>query len=132
MRSLKIYPLNSFHTRGHYSQRHLHPPRHTPISSRHLLCAAAAAKARQSRPTLCGPTDGSSPGSSIRGIFQARVLEWGAIVFSAFIAELGVYASDRLHPIPASPQPLASSNHKPHLFSWVCLFSMYNRPTTVH
>ena len=29
------------------------------------------------------PIDGSPPGSSIHGIFQARVLEWGAIAFSA-------------------------------------------------
>ena len=31
-------------------------------------------------PTLCDPVD--PPGSSIHGIFQARVLEWGAIAFS--------------------------------------------------
>ena len=33
-------------------------------------------------PTLSNPKDCSLPGSSIHGIFQARVLEWGAIVFS--------------------------------------------------
>jgi len=33
-------------------------------------------------PTLCDPMDCSLPGSSIHGIFQARVLEWGAIAFS--------------------------------------------------
>ena len=32
-------------------------------------------------PTLCDPMDCSLPGSSTLGIFQARVLEWGAIVF---------------------------------------------------
>ena len=36
----------------------------------------------QSCPTLCDPTDGSPPGSSVHGIFQTRVLEWGAIAFS--------------------------------------------------
>ena len=36
----------------------------------------------QSRPTLSDPMDCSLPGSSIHGIFQARVLEWGAIAFS--------------------------------------------------
>ena len=35
-------------------------------------------KSLQSCPTLCDPIDGSPPGSSIHGIFQARVLEWGA------------------------------------------------------
>ena len=32
--------------------------------------------------TLCYPMDGSLPGSSVHGIFQARVLEWVAISFS--------------------------------------------------
>ena len=36
----------------------------------------------QSCPTLHDPMDGSLPGSSIHGIFQARVPEWGAIAFS--------------------------------------------------
>ena len=44
--------------------------------------AAAAAKSLQSCLTLCDPVDGSPPGSSVHGIFQARVLEWGAIAFS--------------------------------------------------
>ena len=33
-------------------------------------------------PTLSNPLDCSLPGSSIHGIFQARVLEWGATAFS--------------------------------------------------
>ena len=36
----------------------------------------------QSCPTLHDPMDCSLPGSSVHGIFQARVLEWGAITFS--------------------------------------------------
>ena len=36
----------------------------------------------QSCPTLLDPMDCSLPGSSVHGIFQARVLEWGAIAFS--------------------------------------------------
>ena len=36
----------------------------------------------QSCPTLSHPMDCSPPGSSVHGIFQARVLEWGAIAFS--------------------------------------------------
>ena len=40
---------------------------------------AAAAKLLQSYPTLCNPIDGSSPGSSIPGILQARIPEWVAI-----------------------------------------------------
>ena len=33
-------------------------------------------------PTLIDPMDCSPPGSSVHGIFQARVLEWGTIAFS--------------------------------------------------
>ena len=36
----------------------------------------------QSSLTLRDPMDCSLPGSSVHGIFQARVLEWGAIAFS--------------------------------------------------
>ena len=36
----------------------------------------------QSCPTLGNPMDCSLPGSSVHGIVQARVLEWGAIAFS--------------------------------------------------
>ena len=36
----------------------------------------------QSCPTLCDPMDCSPPGSSVHGIFQARILEWVAIAFS--------------------------------------------------
>ena len=36
-------------------------------------------------PTLSDPMDCSLPGSSIHGIFQARVLEWGAIAFSNMV-----------------------------------------------
>ena len=51
----------------------------------HLLSApercAAAAKSRQSCPTLCDPIDSSPTGSSVPGILQARILEWVAISF---------------------------------------------------
>ena len=42
----------------------------------------------QSCPTLSDPMDCSPPGSSIHGIFQVRVVEWGATAFSGH-AELG-------------------------------------------
>ena len=45
----------------------------------------------QSCPTLSDPVDCSPPGSSIHGIFQARVLEWGALAFP--ISELELYFS---------------------------------------
>ena len=44
--------------------------------------AATAAKLLQSWLTLCDSIDGSSPGSPVPGILQARTLEWVAISFS--------------------------------------------------
>ena len=44
---------------------------------------SAAARLHQSCPTLCNPTDGSPPGSSVPGILQARILVWVAISFSS-------------------------------------------------
>ena len=46
------------------------------------VSAAAAAKSRQSCPTLCCPIDGSPTSSSVPGILQARIQEWVAISFS--------------------------------------------------
>ena len=43
----------------------------------------------QSCPTLSDPMDCSPPGSSIYGIFQTRVLEWGAIAFSNLVQRQG-------------------------------------------
>ena len=41
----------------------------------HMLCLVI-----QSCPTLCDPMDGSLPGPSVRGILQARILEWVAVL----------------------------------------------------
>ena len=47
-----------------------------------MILMSAAAKSLQLCPTLRDPMDCSLPGSSAHEIFQARVLEWGAIAFS--------------------------------------------------
>ena len=44
----------------------------------------------QSCPTLRDPMDCSLPGSSMHRIFQARVLEWGAIAFSIHVSKTSV------------------------------------------
>jgi len=46
--------------------------------------AAATAKSLQSCPTLRNSMACSLPGSSIHGILQTRVLEWGATAFSEY------------------------------------------------
>ena len=47
-----------------------------------LLPSELESEVSQSCPTLCNPMDCSLPGSSIHGIFQARILEWVAVSFS--------------------------------------------------
>ena len=42
----------------------------------------------QSCPALSDPVDCSPPGSSVHGIFRARVLEWGAIAFSYVLVKI--------------------------------------------
>ena len=44
----------------------------------------------QSYPTLSDPMDCNLPGSSVHGIFQARVLEWVAIAFSIYAPANGI------------------------------------------
>ena len=48
-------------------------------------------EAAQSRPTLSNLMDCSLPGSSFHGIFQARVLEWGATAFSDHHSRFHIY-----------------------------------------
>ena len=78
---------------------------------------AAAAKSLQSCPTLSDPMDCSPPGSSIHGIFQARVLEWGAIAFSEVTGLLSAKAGiqdlrlDRtVKLIPETSQPILTTS----------------------
>ena len=56
------------------------PPLPSPLQYLSLLFVRA--KSLQSCLTLCDPMDCSPPGSSVHGIFQARILEWVAISFS--------------------------------------------------
>ena len=77
--------------RPHRWQPTRHPrPWHSPGKNTgmgcHFLLQCMKVKSErevaQSCPTLQDPMECSLPGSSVHGIFQARVLEWGAIAFS--------------------------------------------------
>ena len=65
--------------------RKMHP-RSNFYSWLHIFRASSESESEvaQSCPTLSDPMDCSLPGSPIHGIFQARVLEWGAIAFSKY------------------------------------------------
>ena len=51
----------------------------------------------QSRSTVSDPMDCSLPGSSVHGIFQARVLEWGAIAFSVWDSRSCLNSVENVH-----------------------------------
>ena len=95
-------------------------------------------------PTVCDPVDYSLPGSSAHGIFQARVLEWGAIAFSdsrsllvIYFIHSSVYMSIPIsqftpHPIPLSPMVTIrlSKSHLKETYHFYLL--LVNRSTTLH
>ena len=61
------------------------PGKNTGVGCHFLLqCIKVKSESEvaQSCLTLCDPMDCSLPGSSVHGIFQATVLEWGSIAFS--------------------------------------------------
>ena len=58
----------------------------------------------QSCPTPSDPMDCSPPGSSVHGILQARVLEWGAIAFSTANIILDLKKKKRLNIFPLSQE----------------------------
>ena len=63
------------------------PGKNTGVGCRfRLRCmkVKSESEAAQSCPTLSDPMDCNLPGSSVHGIFQARVLEWGVIAFFAW------------------------------------------------
>ena len=80
-------------------------PKNTGVGCHFLLqCMKVKSESEvaQSSPTLRNPMDCSPPGSSVHGIFQARVLEWGAIAFSDQLTEL---AQTHFHRVGDAIQP---------------------------
>ena len=90
------------------------PGKNTGVGFHSLLqCRKVKSESEVTQSSLSDPMDCSLPGSSIHGIFQARVLEWGAIAFSVKTQE---HENKCLHP-PEILWPTAkwscSENPKP-------------------
>ena len=93
------YALRNIHTVLHSGCINLHSRQQckrvlfSPHSLQHIPLLGMCVLVTQLCPTLCDPMDCSPPGFSICGIFQARVLEWGAIAFSLYLAVISKYPS---------------------------------------
>ena len=89
------------------------PSKNTGVGCHFLLQCMKVKSERgvaQSCPTLSNPMDCSLPGSSVHGIFQARVLEWGAIAFSRCVAGGSQIGMHRLSPFKSQEVPI-NPNH---------------------
>ena len=81
----RIIPWNlrlSLHTQHTHTHKYMYTQIHMSTElwgKNSSYCVVKWSEVTQSYPTLCDPVDCSPPGSSIHGIFQARILEWGAI-----------------------------------------------------
>ena len=76
------------------------PGKNTGVSCHCLLQfmkVKSESEIAQSCPTLSDPMDCSLPGSSVHGIFQARVLECGAIAFSESLHNLCLFSTRHFH-----------------------------------
>jgi len=89
------------------------PGKNTGVGCHFLLQSMkvkSESEVAQSCPTLSDPVDCSLPGSSVHGIFQARVLEWGAIAFSGEI----IYGGSQIL------IKVSFSKFKNHFFGKIC------------
>ena len=90
------------------------PGKNTGVSCHFLLqCMKVKSESEvsQSCPTHSDPMDWSLPGSSVHGIFQARVLEWGAIAFSGNEGDLGSILGSGRTPGEVNGNPLPGKFH---------------------
>ena len=69
----------------------------------------------QSCPTLRDPMDCSPPGSSVHGIFQARILEWGAISFSDWLVFVFSFYLVYHKRYVTEKDPMGPSQDRPHI-----------------
>jgi len=91
-KTITVLLVNIFLIIPEENKQKFSPGKNTGVGCHFLLqCIKVKSKSEvaQSCPTLSDSMDCSLPGSSTHGIFQARVLEWGAIAFSTLHQRVG-------------------------------------------
>ena len=118
------------------------PGKNTGVGCHFLLqCMKVKSESEvaQSCPTLRNPMDCSLPGSSVHGIFQERVLEWGAIAFSVsctvgvkyLIVEFpGAPAHRPQHTVSLRLPALAATGRRRRFCLSLCHLSLPTQPTS--
>ena len=82
---------------------------------------------------LRDPMDCSLPGSSVHGIFQARVLEWGAIAFSMKLTFCNVKNSGKHNQNGINPPcDFVTNGHQPQIFSYHIFLSCFQISQNYH
>ena len=104
------------------------PGKHTGVGCHFLLqCMKVKSESEvvQSCLTLHNPMDCSPPGPSVHGIFQARVLKWGAISFSIYVVYVitNYYSNSYLALLHVSLHIRASMTYPPH-YNTSIIYSM--------
>ena len=92
------------------------PGKNTGVGCHFLLqCMKVKSQSEvaQSCPTLSDPMDCSLPGSSVHGIFQAGVLEWGALAFSNQVPKLNQKTHTHIHSKKPNKQKKTKLQVKP-------------------
>ena len=111
------------------------PGKNTGVGCHFLLqCMKVKSESEvvQSCPSLSDPMDCSLPGSSVHRIFQARVLEWGAIAFSrSFYSFCKIVHEEKLRQLSCPwcsysiNKTVGYCGHDHHLFSYLINKSTY-------
>ena len=85
------------------------------------------AKLLQAGLTLCDPTDYSPPGSSVRGLLQARILEWVAMSFSRDLPDPGIEPVSPVAPVLQANSLLLSHWGRSAINIWVYSFQLRSK-----
>ena len=80
-------------------------------------CVCVRAQSLQSCLTVCDPVDYSPPGSSVRGIFQARIPEWAAMPSSRALPDPGIELASLTSPALARGFFITRRPGKPKVYT---------------
>ena len=115
--------VNKQNTKSSAVQEHLQVGQQIKVGWKTFPQSCCCCFVTRSCPALCDPMDCSLPGSSLHGIFQARILEWLAIPFSRGPP----WARDQTHALLHCKQILY---HLSYFVKWYKIHELCSHPNT--